>query len=276
MRLTQPEPTYAMKQEGQVRRAVPLVLAAVAALQVGAILAVAGTVARGAGPLPTSAAGLPPSGATARGDSRGFAAARRVRRCRDAGQRGADPDLGGVPRAIARAGRNGRARPLRALELGSERRRRIRGRGIRRGRPGSPEGHGSRRRRWPILHRWDEDCPHRQRDRRTGTHEPARRSPALGARPAGRRWTGRHRRFQLGRRGGSRLRGGAARAGCRRRLLRRRTRERVRLRTDCRPGARPVRGRPSDSGDGSPDYRGDGGCRHALRVRSSTRARPCS
>ena len=68
MRLTQPEPTYAMRQKGQVRRAVPLVLAAVAALQVGAFLAVAGTVARGAGPLPTSAAGLPPSGATARGD----------------------------------------------------------------------------------------------------------------------------------------------------------------------------------------------------------------
>ena len=67
MRLTQPEPTYAMRQEGQARRAVPLVLAAVAALQVGAILAVAGTVARGEGPLPTSAAGLPPSGATSRG-----------------------------------------------------------------------------------------------------------------------------------------------------------------------------------------------------------------
>ena len=68
MRLTQPEPTYAMRKEGQARRAVPLVLVAVAALQVGAILAVVGTVARGEGPLPTSAAGLPPSGATARGD----------------------------------------------------------------------------------------------------------------------------------------------------------------------------------------------------------------
>ena len=68
MRLTQPEPTYAMRQEGRVKRAVPLVLGAVAALQVGAILAVVGTVARGEGPLPTSAAGLPPSGATSRGD----------------------------------------------------------------------------------------------------------------------------------------------------------------------------------------------------------------
>ena len=68
MRLTQPEPTYAMKQEGHLRRAVPFLLVAVAALQVGVLLAVAGTVARGDGPLPTSAAGLPPSGATARGD----------------------------------------------------------------------------------------------------------------------------------------------------------------------------------------------------------------
>ena len=68
MRLTQPEPTYAMRQERQVRKAVPLVLVAVAALQVGAILAVGGTVARGEGPLPTAAAGLPPSGATSRGD----------------------------------------------------------------------------------------------------------------------------------------------------------------------------------------------------------------
>ena len=68
MRLTQPEPTFAMRREGQVKRAVPLVLAAVAALQVGVLLAAAGIVARGEGPLPTSAAGLPPSGATARGD----------------------------------------------------------------------------------------------------------------------------------------------------------------------------------------------------------------
>ena len=68
MRLTQPEPTYAMRRQGQVRRAVPLVLVAVAAIQMAAILAVAGTVARGEGPLPASAAGQPPSGATSRGD----------------------------------------------------------------------------------------------------------------------------------------------------------------------------------------------------------------
>ena len=68
MRLTRPEPTYVVSRKGQVRRAVPLALAAVAALQVGVILAVARTVARGEGALPTSAAGLPPSGATARGD----------------------------------------------------------------------------------------------------------------------------------------------------------------------------------------------------------------
>ena len=68
MRLTQPEPTHTTKQQGQARRAVPLALAAVAALQVGVFLAVAGTVARGEGPPPTSAASLPPSGATARGD----------------------------------------------------------------------------------------------------------------------------------------------------------------------------------------------------------------
>ena len=68
MRLTRPEPAYVVSKEGPVRRTLPLALVAVAALQVGAILAVAGTVARGEGPLPTSAAGLPPSGATSRGD----------------------------------------------------------------------------------------------------------------------------------------------------------------------------------------------------------------
>ncbi len=68
MRLTQPEPTYAIGEEGKVRRAAPLLLVAVGALQVGVLLAVVGTVARGEGPLATSAAGLPPSGATARGD----------------------------------------------------------------------------------------------------------------------------------------------------------------------------------------------------------------
>ena len=53
---------------GRVARAVPVVLVVVATLQAGALLAVVGTVARGEGPLATSAAGLPPGGATARGD----------------------------------------------------------------------------------------------------------------------------------------------------------------------------------------------------------------
>ena len=68
MRLTRPEPTYVTSKEGPVRRALPLALVAVAALHVGAMLAVVGTVVRGEGPPATSAAGLPPSGATARGD----------------------------------------------------------------------------------------------------------------------------------------------------------------------------------------------------------------
>ena len=69
MRLTRPElATYEVPGRGRAARAVPVVLLVVATLQVGALLAVVGTVARGEGPLPTSVAGLPPSGATARGD----------------------------------------------------------------------------------------------------------------------------------------------------------------------------------------------------------------
>ncbi len=49
-------------------RAVLAVLLAVAALQIGCLLTVVGTVVRGGAPAPVSAAHLPPSGATAEGD----------------------------------------------------------------------------------------------------------------------------------------------------------------------------------------------------------------
>ena len=69
MRLTRPEPeTLVTADGGRAARAVPAILLVVAVLQMGAMLAVVGTVARGAGPPATSAANLPPSGATARGD----------------------------------------------------------------------------------------------------------------------------------------------------------------------------------------------------------------
>ena len=69
MRLTRPEPAgYESPEVRRVARAVPVFLLVVATLQAGAMLAVVGTVARGEGPAATSAAGQPPSGATARGD----------------------------------------------------------------------------------------------------------------------------------------------------------------------------------------------------------------
>ena len=69
MRLTRPEPAGCeTPARGRVARAAPAFLLVVATLQVGALLAVVGTVARGEGPAATSATGLPPSGATARGD----------------------------------------------------------------------------------------------------------------------------------------------------------------------------------------------------------------
>ena len=69
MRLTRPEPAGCETPNGgRVARAAPAFLLVVATLQVGALLAVVGTVARGEGPVATSAVGLPPSGATARGD----------------------------------------------------------------------------------------------------------------------------------------------------------------------------------------------------------------
>ena len=49
-------------------RAVPVVLLAVAGLQIGCLLTVVGTIVRGETPAPVSAAHLPPSGATAEGD----------------------------------------------------------------------------------------------------------------------------------------------------------------------------------------------------------------
>ena len=51
-----------------MQRAVPVVLMAVALLLTGALAALVGTVVRGAAPVATSAAHLPPSGTTARGD----------------------------------------------------------------------------------------------------------------------------------------------------------------------------------------------------------------
>ena len=51
-----------------MRRAVPVVLLAVAVLQIGTLSAVVGTVVRGEAPAPASAAHLPPSGALARVD----------------------------------------------------------------------------------------------------------------------------------------------------------------------------------------------------------------
>ena len=230
--------------KGSVRRAVPFVLVAVAALQVGAILAVfRGTVARGEGPLPTSVAGLPPSGATARGD---LAASPRRAELVDVEMPGSAmriptwvvyPEQSRAPVVMVVHDLYGLSDWVRSVAdaFAAEGFVAVAPDLLKGMVPGGGDG------RFFIDGMRIVPTVNAIGARERTSRLDAVRTWALGLPVADR--TSRRRGIQLGRSGKRRLRVGAARAGCRGRFLRRRARERVRLRTDRRAGARPVRGR---------------------------------